>query len=178
MAEKTSTAAEAEAFRNGKEVTLFNTSEEDSLTHLTYREVPLPWPFTSRYYFIVQEYRRLLAEDGTKWFFTYNHDASHAYFERRVGFERLRVRVRIVLNSKIIYGLVVFVGGLIILVRFLTLTNQQFQGMVGAPYRSAGATTRLAWLVNVDFGGLVPVAALQVSLGNPKGALITKRFRN
>ena len=44
--------------------------------------------------------------------------------------------------------------------------------MVGAPSRSAAATMRLVWLVNADFRGLVPIAAVQASLRNSKGALI------
>ena len=132
---------ERKAVAGGMEVHPLVIKSEDNVLGLYYKELPFPWPFQPRYWFIVQEYQRLQAEDGSSWFVCYNHDVEHEYFSKREGFQRMSIK---------------------------------FQGLVGVPRRpkdgnSSGGggavkTTRLTWLMNIDFGGLVPTVAVQSAL--------------
>ena len=114
----------------GRKCYPFKVVSADNLTALLYQELPFPWPFHSRFLFIVQDYCRL-KEGG---FVCYNTDVEHPYFSQResFGFERGKMR---------------------------------FQGMVGVSTQAGElGTSRLTWLVNVDFGGLVPASAVRSGL--------------
>lgn len=135
-------ADERKAVAGGFEGYPFVLVSKDNVLGLFYKELPLPWPFEPRYWFIVQEYQRLQSKNGSSWFVCYNHDVEHEYFSNREGFQRMSIK---------------------------------FQGLVGMPRGpkndssgggggGAGATTRLTWLMNVNFGGLVPTAAVQSAL--------------
>ena len=110
---------------------------DESVTALSLRNIPFPWPLSQRYCFIVQDYQ-MVRDDESSWFYTYNHDIDHPYFNRRDGFVRLSVK---------------------------------FQGLVGVPTSETCTkpvsiqghtnTTRLTWLVNMDYGGLVPIRFFQ-----------------
>ena len=78
----------------GRVIYPFSAVEEDFATCLRYNEVPLPWPFVARYFYIVQDYIRVQAldESAPPSFVTYNHEAVHPHFAKRDGFERLLVR--------------------------------------------------------------------------------------
>ncbi len=139
---QTASAAERKAVAGGFEVYPFVLKSKDNVLGLFYKELPLPWPFEPRYFFIVQEYQRLQSKNGSSWFVCYNHDVEHEYFSNREGFQKMSIK---------------------------------FQGLVGVPRGpkndssgggggGAGATTRLTWLMNVDFRGLVPTASVQSAL--------------
>ena len=133
------------AWAGGQEHRQFVLESKNSVLTLYFKVVPFPWPFTPRYTFVVQHYQRLRAGDGSSWFLCYNHDAEHEYFaQQRNGFQRMSIK---------------------------------YQGMVGVPCRpmeeadgggggarGAKTTTRLTWLMNIDFQGLVPTVVLQTSL--------------
>ena len=93
LAEMVEHGAEARA-AEGRVIYPFSVVEEDFAICLRYQEVLLPWPFVPRYLFIVQDYVRIQALDGsaTPSFVTYNHEAVHPYFAKREGFQRLSVK--------------------------------------------------------------------------------------
>ena len=115
---------------SGDSHVLFRRQHQDGIVGIFYKEIPFPWPFTSRYVFIVQDYCQRQAESGSMFFFCYNHDVEHPHFSERQGFQRARMK---------------------------------FQGMVGVPCDTRKAT-KLTWLVNIDFCGLVPTMAMHSGL--------------
>ncbi len=128
-------AHDQKALAGGEAVFPFLIKNEDSALGLKYHEVPLPWPFTPRYYLIVQDYRRLQAkEDGSSWFVCYNHDVEHDYFDKRAGFKKMSIKFQ----------------GMVGAPRRHEVTSN-----------AAGKGCRLTWLMNVDFQGLVPTWAVQ-----------------
>ena len=71
----------------------YEETSQNGVIALCYREIPFPWPFASRYAFIVQDFLKLKTANGTTWFVCYNHDIDHLKpFQHRSGFERARVK--------------------------------------------------------------------------------------
>ena len=73
---------------HGDTSTAFISIDQDIGTCILYKEIPFPWPFSSRYCFIVQEYIR----KATGGFTCYNHDVDVDYFRKRDGFKRASVK--------------------------------------------------------------------------------------
>ena len=122
---------------------VYHRLEQDALATIQYRTLPVPWPLTSRDFFVVQDYIRVTGSNHegtqTNWFFTYNHDLQHPYFAPRRGFVRAHVK----------YQGMVGVSAQRCRTRLTWLVNMDFGGFIPSSFMGALAVAVMGYPFHV-----------------------------